>query len=176
MPGEHNARNAAAALEAIRVAGAADEAAAVAALASFAGAGRRFERLGATPSGAVVVDDYAHHPTEVAATIAAARSLKPRRLVAVFQPHLYSRTQELYREFGAALAQADVAVALDVYPARERAQDFPGVSGRLVAEAAADHADGRPVFWLPTLDVARSRPRAAPARRRPRARAWAPAT
>jgi UDP-N-acetylmuramate--alanine ligase len=156
VPGAHNARNAAAALEAIRVADAADPAAAVAALASFAGAGRRFERLGETASGALVVDDYAHHPTEVAATIAAARSLQPRRLIAIFQPHLFSRTQELHREFGAALASADVAVALDVYPARERAEDFPGVSGRLIAEAAADAAAGRPVFWLPTFDDARA--------------------
>ena len=156
VPGAHNARNAAAALEAIRVAGAADPAAAVAALASFAGAGRRFERLGETASGALVVDDYAHHPTEVAATIAAARSLAPRRLIAIFQPHLYSRTQELHREFGAALATADVAVALDVYPARERAEDFPGVSGKLIAEAAADAAAGRPVFWLPTFDEAQA--------------------
>jgi UDP-N-acetylmuramate--alanine ligase len=152
VPGEHNARNAAAALEAIRVAGAADPAAAVAALASFAGAGRRFERLGETAGGALVVDDYAHHPTEVAATIAAARSLQPRRLVAIFQPHLFSRTQELHREFGAALARADVAVALDVYPARERAEDFPGVSGKLIAEAAADAAAGRAVYWLPTFE------------------------
>jgi len=151
VPGEHNARNAAAALEALRVAGAADLDAAVAALASFAGAGRRFERLGTTASGALVVDDYAHHPTEVAATIAAARSLEPRRLIAIFQPHLFSRTSELWREFGAALAAADVAVALDVYPARERGEDFPGVSGRLIAEAAADAAGGRTVFWLPTL-------------------------
>jgi UDP-N-acetylmuramate--alanine ligase len=156
VPGAHNARNAAAALEAIRVAGAADPAAAVAALASFAGAGRRFERLGETAAGALIVDDYAHHPTEVAATIAAARSLAPRRLIAIFQPHLFSRTQELHREFGAALASADVAVALDVYPARERSEDFPGVSGKLIAEAAADAASGRPVFWLPTLDEARA--------------------
>jgi UDP-N-acetylmuramate--alanine ligase len=155
-PGAHTAPNAAAALEAIRVAGAADLAAAVAALVTFAGAGRRFERLGETASGALVVDDYAHHPTEVAATIAAARSLQPRRLIAIFQPHLFSRTQELHREFGAALASADVAVALDVYPARERAEDFPGVSGKLIAEAAADAASGRPVFWLPTFDDART--------------------
>jgi UDP-N-acetylmuramate--alanine ligase len=154
VPGEHNARNAAAALEAIRVADAADPAAAVAALATFAGAGRRFERLGETAAGALVVDDYAHHPTEVAATIAAARSLEPRRLIAIFQPHLFSRTQELHREFGAALARADVAVALDVYPARERAEDFPGVSGKLIAEAAADAAAGRTVYWLPTFDEA----------------------
>src|SRR3954469_199428 len=82
VPGAHNARNAAAALEACRLAGA-DPSAAVAALADFAGAGRRFERLGTTPSGAVVIDDYAHHPTEVAATIDAARTLGPRRLVAI---------------------------------------------------------------------------------------------
>jgi UDP-N-acetylmuramate--alanine ligase len=80
--------------------------------------------------------------------------LRPRRLVACFQPHLFSRTQELHREFGAALAAADVAVVLDIYPARERAEDFPGVSGRLIAEAAADAADGRTVFWLPTLEDA----------------------
>jgi UDP-N-acetylmuramate--alanine ligase len=153
VPGEHNARNAAAALEAARLAGA-DEARAVAALADFAGAGRRFEELGRTAAGATVVDDYAHHPTEVAATIAAARSLRPRRLIAVFQPHLYSRTRELHQEFGAALAGADVAVVLDVYPARERAEDFPGVSGRLVALAAADAAGGRPVYWLPTIEQA----------------------
>jgi UDP-N-acetylmuramate--alanine ligase len=155
VPGEHNARNAAAALEAIRLTGA-DEAAAVAALATFTGAGRRFERLGTTPGGALVVDDYAHHPTEVAATVAAARSLEPRRLVACFQPHLYSRTRELHREFGAALAGADVVVVLDVYAAREQAEDFPGVSGLLVAEAAADAAGGKPVFWLRTLDDARA--------------------
>jgi len=96
-----------------------------------------------------VVDDYAHHPTEVTATIAAARTLGPRRVVAVFQPHLFSRTRLLAREFGAALAGADLACVLDVYPARERAEDFPGVTGRLVAECAADAAHGRPVFWLP---------------------------
>lgn len=159
VPGEHNARNAAAALEACRLAGA-DEAAAIAALARFQGAGRRFERLGATASGAVVVDDYAHHPTEVAATIAAARSLAPRRVVAVFQPHLFSRTQLLGRAFGAALATADVVVVLDVYPARERAEDFPGVTGRLIAQAAVDAAPGRHVHWLPRFDDAEAALRA----------------
>jgi UDP-N-acetylmuramate--alanine ligase len=153
VPGEHNARNAAAALEACRLAGA-DEAAAVAALATFPGAGRRFERVGTTIAGALVVDDYAHHPTEVAATIAAARTLSPRRVVAVFQPHLFSRTQLLGPAFGAALAAADVVVLLDVYPARERAEDFPGVSGRRIAQAAADVAGGRPVLWLPGFDAA----------------------
>jgi UDP-N-acetylmuramate--alanine ligase len=153
VPGAHNALNAAAALTACRLAGA-DLATAAAALADFGGAGRRFERLGTTASGALVVDDYAHHPTEVQATIEAARTLQPRRLVAAFQPHLYSRTRHQAREFGAALAQADVVVVLEIYPARERAEDFPGVTGLLVAEAAADHAGGRPVAWLPGFDEA----------------------
>jgi UDP-N-acetylmuramate--alanine ligase len=153
VPGAHNARNAAAALVAARMAGA-PLAQAAAALATFEGAGRRFETLGRTAAGALVVDDYAHHPTEVAATLAAARTLEPRRLVAVFQPHLYSRTQREAREFGAALAAADHVVVLDVYPARERAADYPGVSGLLVAEAAADATAGRRVAWLPTADQA----------------------
>jgi UDP-N-acetylmuramate--alanine ligase len=101
-----------------------------------------------------VYDDYAHHPTEVAATIDAARTQAVRRVIAVFQPHLYSRTQRLAQEFGAALARADIAAVLDVYPARERAEDFPGVSGLLVAEATADAAGGRTVLWLPDFDAA----------------------
>jgi UDP-N-acetylmuramate--alanine ligase len=153
VPGEHNARNAAAALEAARLAGA-DLATAAHALRDFAGAGRRFERLGTSAHGAVVVDDYAHHPTEVAATLAAARTLEPRRVIAVFQPHLYSRTQREARQFGEALAAADLAVVLDVYPARERAEDYPGVSGLLVAEATADAAGGRRVAWLRDIAAA----------------------
>ena len=150
VPGAHNAANAAAALLACREAGFALEACA-AALADFSGAGRRFERLGVTASGAEVVDDYAHHPTEVAATLAAARTLAPRRVIAIFQPHLFSRTQAQAREFGAALAAADVVVVCGIYPARERAEDFPGVSGLQVAEAAADAAGGRTVAWIPAL-------------------------
>ena len=153
VPGAHNARNAAAALEAAALAGA-DPAAAVSALASFGGAGRRFELLGEGPGGARVFDDYAHHPTEVAATIAAARTLGAPRVVAVFQPHLFSRTQHLAGAFGRALAGADVVVLLDVYPARERAADFPGISGLTVAEAVADAAPGREVLWLPGFDAA----------------------
>jgi len=154
VPGEHNVSNAAAALTACVIAGARPRDLA-GALADFAGAGRRFERLGpATGSGALVVDDYAHHPTELSAMITAARTLAPRRVVAVFQPHLFSRTQLLAREFGAALAQADAAVVLDVYPSRERAEDFPGVSGMLIAEAAADAAGGRVVAWAPGFDEA----------------------
>jgi UDP-N-acetylmuramate--alanine ligase len=153
VPGLHNAQNAAGALTACRLAGA-DVAQAAHALASFTGAGRRFERLGTTPAGALVVDDYAHHPTEVRATIEAARTLAPARVVAVFQPHLFSRTARQAREFGAALAQADRVVVCEIYPARERADDFPGVSGLLVAEAAADAARGRPVAWMPQFDAA----------------------
>jgi UDP-N-acetylmuramate--alanine ligase len=151
VPGVHNALNATAALEAARLADA-EAQGAIAGLAGFAGAGRRFQRVGETVSGATVYDDYAHHPTEVAATLRAARTLEGhRRLVAVFQPHLYSRTALLAREFGAALALADAVAVLDVYPARERGEDHPGVSGLLIAEAAADAAGGKPVYWLPSF-------------------------
>lgn len=150
VPGAHNALDAAAALEVCRLVGA-DAAQAVAALERFEGAGRRFELLGVTASGARVYDDYAHHPTELRATLAAARTLTPRRLIAVFQPHLYSRTRLLAKQFGESLAGADIAVVLDVYRARERAEDFPGVDGRLIAETTADAAGGRPVYWLPTF-------------------------
>ena len=153
VPGEHNVLNALAAMAACRAAGV-DAPEAAAALSSFPGAGRRFERRGLTASGAVVYDDYAHHPTEVRATIEAARTLEPRRIVACFQPHLYSRTKRLAREFGRALAMADCACVLDVYPARERAEDYPGVSGWLVAAATADASRGRPVYWTPTMDDA----------------------
>jgi UDP-N-acetylmuramate--alanine ligase len=150
VPGAHNALNAAGALEAARLAGA-EESQAIEGLAGFRGAGRRFELLGRSAGGAILYDDYAHHPTEIAATLQAARTYEPRRLVAVFQPHLYSRTRMLAREFGRALAYADVIAVLDVYPARERAEDHPGVSGLTVAEAAADSAAGRPVYWLPSF-------------------------
>ena len=148
VPGAHNALNATAALEAALLAGA-EEQRAPARLAAFSGAGRRFQRVGVTAAGATVIDDYAHHPTEVAATLQAARTLLPRRLVAIFQPHLYSRTAMLAREFGAALAHADAVAVLDVYPARERAEDFPGVSGLTIARAVSERAHGREVLWLP---------------------------
>ena len=153
VPGAHNVLNALGALAACRAAGL-ELAESAPALAGFTGAGRRFEDHGRTASGALVYDDYAHHPTEVRATLEAARTLEPARLVACFQPHLYSRTRILAREFGKALALADLVVVLDVYPARERAADFPGVSGLLVASAAADAASGRPVWWLPRHDDA----------------------
>lgn len=150
VPGAHNALNAAAALEAAHLAGV-EAATGARALATFHGAGRRFQELGSTEAGARVFDDYAHHPTEVAATLRAARTLGPGRLVAVFQPHLYSRTERLARDFGRALALADRVVVLDVYPARERAEDFPGVSGLLLAEATVDAAPGKPAYWLPSF-------------------------
>jgi UDP-N-acetylmuramate--alanine ligase len=109
------------------------------------------ELLGHTPSGAAVYDDYAHHPTEVAAVIAAARSMGPHRVVAVFQPHLFSRTRALADAFGRALAAADVVVVVGIYPARERAEDFPSASGRAVAVAASDAPGARSVAWFPEL-------------------------
>ena len=150
VPGAHNVADAVAALEATRLAGA-DETRVVDALARFPGAGRRFELVGESERGALVYDDYAHHPTEIAATVRGARTLQPGRLIAVFQPHLYSRTALLARDFGRALAGADVACVLEVYPARERAADHPGVSGLSIAESTADAAAGRPVYWLPTF-------------------------
>ena len=153
VPGEHNARNAAAALTVARAIGVEPDVAARA-LAGFHGAGRRFERRGRSAAGGEVYDDYAHHPTEIRATLAAARTLAPNHLIAVFQPHLFSRTRALAREFGDALGAADVVAVLDVYPARERAEDFPGVSGLLIAEATADVAAGRQVYWLPDRERA----------------------
>ncbi|MEK6228415.1 MAG: UDP-N-acetylmuramate--L-alanine ligase [Actinomycetota bacterium] len=156
VPGEHNVLNALAALAACREAGLGlDEAAP--ALAGYTGARRRFEERGRTATGARVFDDYAHHPTEVRATLEAARTLGAGRVVACFQPHLYSRTRELAREFGRALALADLVVVCDVYPARERAEDFPGVSGLAVAREAAHAGRGRPVWWVPSLDDAAAR-------------------
>jgi len=153
VPGQHNVLNALAALNALRAAGL-PPAEAAPGLAKFTGAARRFEEHGRTPRGALVYDDYAHHPTEVRATLEAARTLEPRRLIAAFQPHLYSRTQMLAHEFGRALALADLIVVLDVYRARERPEDFPDVSGFLVAQSAADAAAGRPVWWMPRVEDA----------------------
>jgi UDP-N-acetylmuramate--alanine ligase len=134
VPGMHNVRNAATALATVHALNA-DLAAAVRALGEFSGVARRFERLGEA-GGVAVVDDYAHHPTEVAATLAAARQAYPdRRLVAVFQPHLFSRTALHGDALGRALAAADVVVVAPIYAARE--QPIPGVSAELVARGAA---------------------------------------
>jgi UDP-N-acetylmuramate--alanine ligase len=153
VPGPHNRANARAALAALGLAGF-DLATAAAALADFPGARRRLELKGRR-GGVLIYDDYAHHPTEVRAALAALRELEPRRLIAVFQPHLYSRTKALAAEFGAALSLADEIVVLDVYPARERpVGELAGVSGLRVAQAAADRAGGRPVWWLPGAESA----------------------
>jgi len=155
VTGEHNVLNALGALAAAEAVGCPLDRAA-AAIAAFKPAARRFEPVGRR-NGAVVYDDYAHHPTEVAATLRAARELGPRRLIAAFQPHLYSRTLHLARDFGRALALADVVVVLDVYPAREEpVGELEGVTGKLVADAAADAAAGRPVWWLPSIEEARA--------------------
>jgi UDP-N-acetylmuramate--alanine ligase len=132
VPGRHNVQNALGATAAAIAAGAPFEAA-VAGLAGFTGAARRFH-LRAEAGGVTVVDDYAHHPTEVTASLAAARLGGAKRLVAVFQPHLYSRTRLFAAEFGRALAAADLVVVTDVYAAREDPE--PGVDGALVAGAA----------------------------------------
>ena len=145
VPGLHNVRNAAAAL-AVTVELGASVDSALGALAEFAGVGRRFELVGSA-SGVTVVDDYAHHPTEIAATLEGARQAYPRRrLVAVFQPHLFSRTALHAGGMGEALRAADVAVVTEVYAAREA--PVPGVTGKLVADAAAAGA-GNEVVWLP---------------------------
>ena len=135
MPGLHNLRNATAALGVVAALGG-DLRRALPALSAFPGVGRRFERLGEV-SGIAVVDDYAHHPTEIRATLLAARQAFPsRRLVAVFQPHLFSRTAELGGQMGSALAAADLVVVTDVYPARE--QPIAGVTGQSVVDPAPE--------------------------------------
>jgi UDP-N-acetylmuramate--alanine ligase len=145
VPGLHNVRNAAAALAVTAEMGGKLEPA-LEALAAFAGVGRRFELVGSV-GGVTLVDDYAHHPTEIAATLEGARQAYPgRRLVAVFQPHLFSRTAQFGPAMGKALAAADVVVVTDVYAAREA--PIPGVSGRTVADAA--RAEGGEVHWVPS--------------------------
>jgi UDP-N-acetylmuramate--alanine ligase len=153
VPGEHNVLNARAAIAAAALAGF-DPDEAAKALADFPGVHRRLELKGER-GGARIYDDYAHHPTEVRAALAALRELSPERLVAVFQPHLYSRTKAFAEQFGAALAAADEVAVLDVYPAREEpVGDLAGVSGLDVARAAADRMGGRPVLWTPTIEAA----------------------
>ena len=143
-PGLHNVRNALAAVAVARRLGVEWEAIATG-LAGFTGVGRRFERVGEA-GGVLFVDDYAHHPTEIHATLRAARSSHPgRRLVAVFQPHLYSRTRDFAAEFGEALAAADVVFLTDVYAARE--QPIEGVTGTMIADPA--RAAGADVRYVP---------------------------
>lgn len=150
--GEHNVENALAALAALELAGH-PLASAAPKLAGFTGVARRFELIGQAASGASIYDDYAHHPTEVRAALTTARGVlgSEGRLVVFYQPHLFSRAITYRREFAQALALADEVVVLDIYPARERQEDFPGFTGWSVATAAADHAGGRTVHYAPTL-------------------------
>ncbi len=145
VPGSHNVENALAAAAACLSAGCSlDEVAT--GLSSFRGVERRFQFLG-TAREVTVVDDYAHHPTEVKATLAATRPGPWRRVVAVFQPHRYSRTAALWRDFGAAFEPADRVVVTDVYGAGE--MPVPGISGKLIADAVCANWPGRPVAYLP---------------------------
>jgi UDP-N-acetylmuramate--alanine ligase len=142
VPGEHNVRNALAALAVGLGLGLKVDQMAPG-IAAFRGVERRFQLLGEARE-VLVVDDYAHHPTEVRATIRAARSAAPdRRLVVAFQPHLFSRTRDLAGEFAAALGEADEVFLLDIYPARE--QPIPGVTSELIADAM--RVVGRTPAW-----------------------------
>ena len=120
----------------------------VAALNTFNGAVRRFQRIGER-DGVTVVDDYAHHPTELLATLRAAQEGEWSRVIAVFQPHLYSRTEFLHAEFADALMEADVAVVTDVFGAREAPR--PGVSGKLIVDSMLRNSVKKPVAYLPRL-------------------------
>jgi UDP-N-acetylmuramate--alanine ligase len=142
VPGTHNVLNALAALASGLALGATIGAMREG-LASFRGVERRFQRLGES-RGVSVVDDYAHHPTEIRATLEAARSAYPgRRLVAAFQPHLFSRTRDFADDFGSALARADAVFLTEIYPARE--QPIPGVTSQLIAHAV--HEAGGAIVW-----------------------------
>ena len=142
VPGHHNALNALAAVASGLALGARFDAM-VPAIARFTGVGRRFEHVG-DAGGVRVIDDYAHHPTEIAATLAAARGAYPgRRVVVAFQPHLYSRTRDFAADFGAALAASDLVFLTEIYAARE--QPIPGVTAGLIADAVM--AAGGTLSW-----------------------------
>jgi UDP-N-acetylmuramate--alanine ligase len=145
VDGAHNLSNAAAAVAVAGEAGV-DPALAVEALASFDGVHRRFERRG-TVRGAEFFDDYGHVPTELSVTVDVARRREPDRLVAVFQPHRYSRTQALWRELGESLLGADLIVVTDIYGAEQ--DPIPGVTGKLVVEGIARAGGYRRVVYLP---------------------------
>ncbi len=151
VPGEHNRRNAAAALAALELAGV-DVDQAAKALARFRGVGRRLELVGSA-GGVTVYDDYAHHPAEIEATLDAARELHPGADVLVlFQPHLYSRTRHLAVELASALSAADRVCLTEIYAARE--QPVAGVTGKLVVDALAVRRPGMWIGWGPTVEDA----------------------
>ncbi|HEY5541228.1 MAG TPA: UDP-N-acetylmuramate--L-alanine ligase [Coriobacteriia bacterium] len=145
IPGVHMASNAVAALATAWVLGL-DLQDASDALSQFTGVRRRFDLIGER-AGVTVVDDYAHHPTEVRATLAAARTLDFKRVVVVFQPHRYSRTQALATEFGEAFGDSDLAILLDVYSAGEA--PIPGVTGKTLLEAVLRAHPRVQVAYLP---------------------------
>jgi len=145
LAGDHNRRNAACALAVLELAGIA-RADAAPALARFTGAGRRLEARGEA-GGVTVFDDYAHHPAEIAATLAAAHD--GGALLVLFQPHLYSRTRHLAGELAHALTAADAVAVADVYAARER--PVAGVTGKLVVDALAEQRPGMPIAWTPAF-------------------------
>ena len=120
-------------------------------LEAFKGMSRRFEYRG-TFRGAHLVDDYAHHPAEIEATLSAARTGPWKRVLAVFQPHLFSRTHALFNEFATSLSAADVVVVTDVYGARE--DPIAGVTGKLIVEALCDATPGKTVGYMPRLSDA----------------------
>jgi UDP-N-acetylmuramate--alanine ligase len=146
--GAHNRRNAAAALAALELAGI-PRGEAEGAVVEFRGVGRRLEPKGEA-GGVRVLDSYAHHPAELAADLAAVR--EGGRVLAIFQPHLYSRTLHLAHGFAAALAGADAACVTEIYPARE--EPLPGVSGRLVVDELARVRPGMRIGWAPELEDA----------------------
>ena len=148
VPGEHNRRNAAAALAALELAGV-PRADAIDALRRFEGVGRRFQAVGSA-AGVTVYDDYAHNPAKVRAAIATAREKTDRHVLILFQPHLYSRTEHLAAELGRELAAADVVAVTEIYAARESPVD--GVTGRLVVEAVCDARPGFAPGWTPRLE------------------------
>ena len=148
VDGAHNLLNATAALLAAREVGV-DPALAAQALATFTGVHRRFELRG-TARGADFFDDYGHNPTELAVALHTARGRSPERLVAVVQPHRYSRVQALWRELGASITEADLIVVTDIYGADQ--PPIPGVTGELVADGARAAAPDRPIVYLPHRD------------------------
>ena len=153
IPGEHNRRNAACALAALEAAGI-PRADAAPVLAEFRGAGRRLEYRGEA-GGVRVLDDYAHHPAEIEATISAVRErMGDGRVLVLFQPHLYSRTLHLARELALALAAAEAVYVTDVYPAREERID--GVTGKLVVDRLCEVRPGMEAGWAPTVDAGAS--------------------
>ncbi|NLO88968.1 MAG: UDP-N-acetylmuramate--L-alanine ligase [Clostridia bacterium] len=144
VPGRHNMVNALAAVAVSRIVGI-DFQDAAKALGNFKGASRRFQLLG-NFKGAMVVDDYAHHPTEIAATLRAAVQGKPRRIIAVFQPHRYTRTKYLHEEFGKVFGDAHLVIVNEIYAAGEK--PIPGVSGGLIAEEIKKYSNEN-VIYIP---------------------------